>query len=202
MAKLEYDVLNTDFTLSSSNGGGGFIVRNQSGFSTLYRLADLVVIIVTWYFCHYFFEIAIDNTSLILVFCFCVAFQIFAEASDVYRSWRGARTSEIIKVIVPSWCLTCLATLTFGYFMFEPSSKSPLFTLSWFTSALVSITVWRYVTRAFLFRIRTTGMNSRQAIIIGATKIGQELAQQIKTHEGLGIRFLGMFDDRQPERLP
>ena len=45
-------------------------------------------------------------------------------------------------------------------------------------------------------------MNSRQAIIVGATKIGQELAQQIKGHDELGIHFLGFYDDRQPERLP
>lgn len=201
MAKLEYDVFNTDFILSSSSGSGGFIVRNQSGFSTLYRLVDLIVILLAWYACYHFFSVTIDDSALILVLCFAIAFQLCAEALELYRSWRGASTFEIVKAAAYCWAITCLLTLTCGYFFAEASTKTPLPVISWFVSSLLTLGAWRYVMRAFLFKIRKTGMNSRQAIIIGATKIGQELAQQIKSHDELGIRFLGIFDDRQPERL-
>lgn len=202
MAKLEYDVLNTDFTLSSSSGNGGFIVRNQSGFSTLYRLADLVVILFTWYVCYYAFDVSINSSALVLALCFSIVFQLCAEALELYRSWRGASTSQIVKATAFCWAITCLLTLTCGYFFAEASTQTPLPIISWFSSSLLTLGAWRYVMRAFLFKIRKTGMNSRQAIIVGATKIGQELAQQIKSHDELGIRFLGFYDDRQPERLP
>ncbi|GEA11484.1 hypothetical protein KUL49_18590 [Alteromonas sp. KUL49] len=44
-------------------------------------------------------------------------------------------------------------------------------------------------------------MNSRQAIVIGATKTGYSLAHQIIENDQLGIRFEGMYDDRSPDRL-
>lgn len=201
MAKLEYDGLNTDFTLSSSSGSGGFVVRNQSGFSTLYRLADLVVVFATWYLCYSAFNVTIDDSALVLVFCFSIVFQLCAEATDLYRSWRGAKTSEMVKATAFCWSITCLLTLTCGYFFAEASTETPLTVITWFASSLITLGAWRYVMRSFLFKIRKTGLNSRQAIVIGATKIGQELASQIMSHDELGIRFLGIFDDRQPERL-
>ena len=56
--------------------------------------------------------------------------------------------------------------------------------------------------RKFLFRIRKSGMNSRRSIVIGATHLGANVALQIQQNEHLGIRFNGMFDDRDAERLP
>ena len=56
--------------------------------------------------------------------------------------------------------------------------------------------------RKFLFRIRKSGLNTRRSIIIGATHLGANVALQIQQNEHLGIRFNGIYDDREAERLP
>lgn len=191
-----------EHTLTSSSKKGGFIVRNQSGFSTLYRLSDLSVILTCWYCSFLLFSRAIESSALVLLFTFCMGFQIMAEAFDLYRSWRGSKTSEIIKATASCWAITCFFTLTVGYFFAEALSKSPFIVITWFTSSLIALSSWRYIMRSFLFTIRKSGLNSRQAIIVGATKVGTDLAKQITDNDELGIRFLGIYDDRSGERLP
>ena len=56
--------------------------------------------------------------------------------------------------------------------------------------------------RKFLFRLRRSGLNSRKSIVIGASQLGYNMANQIVSNEHLGIRFLGLFDDRGEDRLP
>lgn len=185
----------------TSSNKGGFIVRNQSGFSTLYRLADLAVILTCWYFSFYVFEIAIQYSELILILTFCMGFQIMAEAFDLYRSWRGSKTSEIIKSLSGCWAITCFITLTIGYFFAETPSKTQLAIIAWFALSLLTLSTWRYVMRSVLFTMRKSGLNSRQAIVVGATKVGMDLAKQITEYDELGIRFLGIFDDRNDERI-
>lgn len=186
----------------TSSNKGGFIVRNQSGFSTLYRLSDLAAILTCWYASFFVFEIAIQYSELILILTFCMAFQIMAEAFDLYRSWRGSKTSEIIKSLSGCWAITCFITLTVGYFFAETPSKTQLAIIVWFALSLFVLSTWRYVMRSFLFKIRKSGMNSRQAIVVGATKVGMDLAEQITENAELGIRFLGIFDDRNDDRIP
>ena len=201
MANLKHEVINTDNTLALSSNNGGFIVRNQSGFSTLYRFADLSIIASTWYLSYHFFFGSFNTDSLILLFSFCIGFQFISEALDLYRSWRGAKTSQIVKATSYCWAVTCFLTLTFGYFFAESTTQQPIVVITWFASSLVLLSTWRFSMRSFLFKLRKTGYNSRQAIIIGATKTGQSMVKQISEHDELGIRCIGVYDDRNDDRI-
>lgn len=181
---------------------GGFVVRNQSGFSTIYRLIDLSIVTLLYYGSYAFFDFSFANVDLILLFVFVISFQLVAEAFDLYRSWRGYATIEILKSTSYCWAITCVATLTIGFFIVEAIEQPTSALLMWFASSGVALLSWRFVMRKFLFKIRQSGMNSRQAIIIGATKTGYNLAHQIIDNEQLGIQFQGIFDDRAEERLP
>ena len=202
MAKLDQELSQAKEKLGSNSNRGGFAVRNRSGFSTLYRLADVILIVSGWYICHILFGIALNLDFVVLLFTFCIGFQISSEAADLYRSWRGARTTTIIRYVIYCWGFTCLFTLTCGYFFTSNAANSAIAVLSWFATTLVSLSAWRFVMRSFLFKLRKTGFNSRKAIVVGATKTGYDMAKQIIENEELGIRFLGIYDDRNQERIP
>ena len=51
-----------------SNSNGGLVVRNQSGFSTIYRLIDLSLVTILYYSAAAYYGTQIDTTSLILLF--------------------------------------------------------------------------------------------------------------------------------------
>ncbi|WP_334061747.1 undecaprenyl-phosphate glucose phosphotransferase [Alteromonas genovensis] len=185
-----------------SSSSGGLVVRNQSGFSTFYRLIDLSIVTFFYYASAYFYGVPVDATSLLLLFINVVCFQISAEGVELYRSWRGHRTPEMLRAAAITWAITIFATLTLGYFFVSNTSIPAPAILLWFASSFVVLIVWRYVMRKFLFKIRKSGLNSRRSIIIGATPLGTNVALQIQNNEHLGIRFNGIFDDRGSDRLP
>jgi len=185
-----------------SSSSGGLVVRNQSGFSTFYRLIDLSIVTFFYYASAYFYGVPVDATSLLLLFINVVCFQISAEGVELYRSWRGHRTPEMLRAAAITWAITIFATLTLGYFLVSNISIPAPAILLWFASSFIALIIWRYVMRKFLFRIRKSGLNSRRSIIIGATPLGANVALQIQSNEHLGIRFNGIFDDRGSDRLP
>ena len=185
-----------------SSSSGGLVVRNQSGFSTFYRLIDLSIVTFFYYASAYFYGVPVDATSLLLLFINVVCFQISAEGVELYRSWRGHRTPEMLRAAAITWAITIFATLTLGYFFVSNISLPAPAILLWFASSFIALIIWRYVMRKFLFRIRKSGLNSRRSIIIGATPLGANVALQIQSNEHLGIRFNGIFDDRGSDRLP
>ena len=185
-----------------SSASDGLVVRNKSGFSTIYRLIDLSLVTLLYYSCAAYFESTIDQTSLILLFVNVICFQISAEGVELYRSWRGHRTPEMLRAAAITWALSILGTLTIGYFFVQNINTPPFIVLAWFATSFVGLIAWRFVMRKFLFHIRKSGMNSRRSIVIGATHLGANVALQIQQNEHLGIRFNGLFDDRDASRLP
>ncbi|MDC8829568.1 undecaprenyl-phosphate glucose phosphotransferase [Alteromonas gilva] len=181
--------------------GGGFIVRNKNGFATLYRLIDVFIITVLYCMSGFYFEIAFTFAPMLLLFAYVMSFQITAEAIELYRSWRGHRTIEILRAVAIVWFFSGLITLTVGFFFGSKIALLPQFIFLWFCLTLLVLLVWRYVMRKVLFRVRKSGRNSREAIIIGATQVGLNVANQINENEQLGIRFKGLFDDRADTRL-
>jgi Undecaprenyl-phosphate glucose phosphotransferase len=58
----------------------------------------------------------------------------------------------------------------------------------------------RFFIRAILRRIRVRGRNARKALVVGAGKIGQKLAEAVARNPWTGVRIIGYVDDR-PERV-
>ena len=181
---------------------GGLMVRNQSGFSTLYRLVDLSIIAILYYLSSYYYGIHFSNLSVLLLLVNVICFQITAEAMELYRSWRGERTVEMLRAAAITFLVSAVVCLTLGFFYAGDIDVPPPAILLWFASSFLSLLVWRYVMRKLLFRLRKVGMNSRNAIVIGATQLGYNVAHQIIDNDQLGIRFNGVFDDRAEARLP
>ena len=96
------------------NTSGGLVVRNQSGFSTIYRLIDLSLVTILYYSSAAYYGTKIDTTSLILLFINVICFQVSAEGVELYRSWRGHRTPEMLRAAAITWMLSILAHFDYG----------------------------------------------------------------------------------------
>lgn len=181
---------------------GGLLVRNQSGFSTLYRLVDLTFISALYYLSSSYYGVPFGDLSVLLPLLYVIFFQLSAEAIELYRSWRGERTIEMLRAAAITSTISAVVTLTLGFFFTGYIDIPSPAILLWFASSFLCLLTWRYVMRKLLFRLRKVGMNSRNAIVVGATTLGYSVVQQIIENEQLGIRFRGLFDDRAETRLP
>jgi putative colanic acid biosynthesis UDP-glucose lipid carrier transferase len=182
--------------------GAGIIQSNKSSFSTLYRLVDLVTIALLYFLILIFRRVDIEPSSMILLFVGIIGFNVTAEGLDLYRSWRTQSTTLLIKCTATAWTITSIAIIAFAYFFPTSAAYGEITILMWLIATYPALSAWRIVFREFLFVLRKKGRNSRYAAIIGATPSGYNLSQQIIENEHLGIRFKGIFDDREATRLP
>ncbi|WP_223858096.1 undecaprenyl-phosphate glucose phosphotransferase [Salinimonas profundi] len=202
---MKFNLLQSQALNSNSNSRderrSGITGHYQSSFSTVYRLIDLSLITVCFYAAVFYYELTLTTTGMILLFINVVSFQLAAEALDLYRSWRSSRTSSMLKSAAGTWLLSFVVTLTLGFLFSHSVTLSPSMVMFWFATSFVALTVWRGIMRQFLFKVRRSGMNTRSAIIVGATEVGYDMAQQMAANEHLGIQFKGMYDDRPSDRL-
>ena len=180
---------------------GAIIVKSQNGFSTLYRLVDISIITFLFLVVTGFSHTSVTTENLLLVCTYIIMFQLSAEGMELYRSWRGFRTPELLRAAAITWLLSLLGTFALG-FLFSPKvNLAPVLILGWLALCFFSLLIWRFVMRKFLFRLRKRGLNSRRSIVIGATQLGYNVAHQIQENSHLGITFNGLFDDRSEDRL-
>ncbi|MBN7824704.1 undecaprenyl-phosphate glucose phosphotransferase [Bowmanella dokdonensis] len=185
-----------------TNKSKGIIQSYQSGFSTAYRLVDLVLISLLYFSLLYLQQLDINSRSLIPLFVCIVGYMVSAEALDLYRSWRTSSTILMIRMTAVAWLLTGLVTLSCAYFFAHLIPYPNRFILTWLLGLFPVLTGWRLLFRRLLRAYRKNGHNTRTAIVIGSNKLAYSLARQLEDNEHLGIRFAGFFDDRDEQRLP
>ena len=180
---------------------GSIIVKSQNGFSTLYRLVDISIITFLFLYVTGFSHESVTTENLLIVCTYIILFQLSAEGMELYRSWRGFRTPELLRAAAITWLLSLLGAFTLG-FLFSPKIDiAPMLILCWLAICFFALLTWRFIMRKFLFRLRMQGHNSRRSIVIGATQLGYNVAHQIQENGHLGITFNGLFDDRTEDRL-
>ncbi|QJR80200.1 undecaprenyl-phosphate glucose phosphotransferase [Alteromonas pelagimontana] len=197
---LQSQTLNSN-TTSGNEKKSGITGYYQSSFSTVYRLIDLSIITVCFYAAVFYYGLTLTTTGLVLLFINVVSFQLSAEAMDLYRSWRSSHTSAMLKNAAITWIISFAVTLTIGYFFSHSMTLAPGTVLLWFMLSALLLMSWRMIMRQFLFTVRRSGLNSRSAIIIGATQIGYDMALQMMENDQLGIHFKGIYEDRGEDRL-
>lgn len=123
-------------------------------------------------------------SALVLLFCNWQA---------LYRTPRNrtarAESYGVFKAVL-------LATLLLSAFIYLSGAKilSRLVVLFAGVLNVVTLIVWRLWKRQIVLRRAASGIGTHNAVIIGAGKIGQELAKQIEENKLLGYRFIGFLD--------
>ncbi|WP_460881854.1 undecaprenyl-phosphate glucose phosphotransferase [Pseudaeromonas pectinilytica] len=158
-----------------------------------------------------FFDVALIAGSLIVLFqlndqrwtmaswvCLLstlVLFQLIAEGSDFYRSWRGIGVTREIKQAVIIWSASFSVSSLMGFYSdFLPSLDLQL-QLKWYVSALILMSMVRLLLRSAIGYMRSKGYNQRMAAIVGLNPVAFHLAEQIQSSAWLGIKVLGFYDD-------
>ncbi len=72
---------------------------------------------------------------------------------------------------------------------------------SWFLITPSFLLTSRLLVRAVLRNLRAAGRNTRAVAIVGAGLLSDTLIRQLEDSATFGVRLLGIFDDRSPERI-
>jgi putative colanic acid biosysnthesis UDP-glucose lipid carrier transferase len=171
--------------------------------SALTRVADAVAVTAPYLAAVALYSEAdwsADDTVAVLLSV--LTFILVGQAMGLYRGWRGVPLNREVGRVFAAWTITASSLSLLAFSVRVTESFSRVAVLSWFVIAPTLVSVIRVTARLALRRYRERGENQRLVAIVGVTEIGHTLAKRIESSPGLGMRLLGFFDDRTPDRLP
>jgi putative colanic acid biosynthesis UDP-glucose lipid carrier transferase len=178
----------------------GHFRPHPSSFSVLQRAVDAVLIVFGEYVAARLYPEAWNTDKTLAATVAVIAFYLMAEMNGVYRSWRGQPFRNEAIPVLSAWALSIPVMLGVAFISKNTASYSRFITLVWFMVTPAMMLLWRLFFRSVLAELRARGRNIRSVAIAGATPLAESLAVRISQTPALGMRVVGIYDDRIPSR--
>jgi putative colanic acid biosysnthesis UDP-glucose lipid carrier transferase len=176
--------------------------QNAPLFESLLRLADPLVIFVAGVIVHslYLPDVEMPNAELPDRYLFAFAGMAALTAivfpiMGLYGSRRGVTAFEEVRQIVRAVGLLALIWSAFLFFSKTGVAFSRVGSIYWFALTLVTHLVLRSGIRLFLRQLRRRGYNLRHVVIVGAGRLGTNVAQRLREAPWAGFAIRGYYDD-------
>ncbi len=155
---------------------------------------DPMCLIVSLIACAVYFGDTIDARYVVLSL---VVFSLCFPGSSLL----SMRPRRVIRQTVIGWLLIACILLFFGYASQYIENFPYDVVTSWLVAAPLTQLTAHFVARSYLQRAATQEENQTRVIIVGCNDIGVSLAEQFSNNAYMGVRCVGYFDDRAPERI-
>ncbi|MES2174361.1 MAG: undecaprenyl-phosphate glucose phosphotransferase [Pseudomonadota bacterium] len=146
---------------------------------------------------------ALSPRSAIIDALLCVAvLELVASFFHLSRSWRIVRLRHELADLTAHWTISFAGIMTLFWLLGDlPLAHAGLWAPAaafWYAASLGAIILFRIVVRLALRFWRSFGYDHRSAAFIGATETAQRLGDVFARQRWMGIRSMGVFDDRRP----
>jgi putative colanic acid biosynthesis UDP-glucose lipid carrier transferase len=178
----------------------GILKEHEDLIDALQRAIDVVLIaaahvVATWAY-HLQWRREGSNATVLAIVAFIIAGEVFG----LYRAWRSERVRTEAQVLLSTWTVTVVLLLVVAVATKTTTSYSRVVSFAWFLTAPMVLVCWRVVMRSVLREMRARGRNQRTVAILGATRSAEELCKRIRLRPWLGMKIVGVYDDRKVER--
>ena len=157
----------------------GLIRSNQGSFNAAYRLADVLIVLLT-------LAVSLSVATMIdpveympVGLIASIIYLLFGESLQLYRSWRGSSLFRMVSVTSTAWILACVVILTISFFAKVSEDYSRLVIGVWMLSTLLALNVWRLLFREVMRTARQRGYNTRKVAIVGINDAAMEMRGQL-----------------------
>ncbi len=129
-----------------------------------------------------------------------IVFYLVAEISGIYRNWRGTAVEGELLCVLVTWLYTLPMLLAIRFFAGYSAHLIHVQAALWAAAAPCLLAASRLLVRWVQEVLRTHGFNTRGFAVVGVSDVGIQLARNIEHSSGMGLKFLGFYDDRQNGR--
>jgi putative colanic acid biosynthesis UDP-glucose lipid carrier transferase len=184
------------------------IKPDTSGFVWTHRLLDLLLPIALLWLSAWFYGADWQEHYTYIGMLSSVLFVFLAQTRGLYRSWRGRPFFSSMRMITQAWLMTWVGLVVLIFILKDGENFSRATLLIWGVGTPMILIGYRLVIRQSLSQIRKQGINNRRIAILGAGKVGQQLADIIQKNTWLGYQIIGFYDDNlalhntRPAQLP
>ena len=174
---------------------------NENTYSFVYRLIDLCGLSVCFLAADWFYGLSVVREYLLAPLVVSVIFLYIAEFFGLYRVWRIGHLSEMVVNFLVCICLSFFIAVVIAFLLKQSEFFSRGATIIWFFFCVIWGFSWRLMQNQYVKASHRAGFNIKQVAIVGATKSGYNLLQEIQKREEFGYNIVGVYDDRHPSRI-
>lgn len=185
----------------SRGSSTGLIRQHSASLTMLLRMLDALLIGLGMYFSAWLYGIALNADYLLLIMIAVLAFLFVAEVRGLYQSWRVSSVLEEFGYLGVAWSVVAVCLLALGFMTKVSSEFSRVVIAVWLVVTPGTMCLMRFVLRKALRHARAQGSNTRTVAFAGIDKATQKMAAHITQMPWLGLKVVGAFDDRMPNRL-
>ena len=181
---------------------GGLIRPHNAKLTFLHRLLDGGIIVFSLYACNLIFDTPptiyyeLAATLAVLLFLF------FAEIKGIYHSWRLDPIGQEVSQVLVAWLFVGCTLVILAFLGKTSATYSRLVIMTWLVLAPALLALLRVAIRFWLRELRKRGRNTRTLALAGGGKQAGRLLAQIESAPWMGLKLVGVYDDRQHEHLP
>lgn len=183
------------------DSSSGLLRSRSSSLALIQRVLDVSLILLAMVVAGGLRDVTIDHDYLIVVTLASLLFLLFAEMNGVYKSWRTDTLLNEIGSVVAVWSAVVISLVVLAFAVKISSFYSRVVISSWALLVPLAMATMRVVYRRLLRAVRADGRNTRTVAFAGCGHAAQKMAVHINGMPWMGLKVLGAFDDRAPERL-
>jgi putative colanic acid biosynthesis UDP-glucose lipid carrier transferase len=131
-----------------------------------------------------------------------IIYGLLAEIAGMYGSWRGVSVHREAMGTLFTWGFTCLILMALAFVTKHAAEFPRLAVLTWFAVTPMLMVVGRSITRYGQRTLHSLGYHTRRFAIVGVNELSFQLAENIEASPEMGLKLVGFFDDRPPQRSP
>jgi Undecaprenyl-phosphate glucose phosphotransferase len=131
-----------------------------------------------------------------------LAFAIMAESLGAYDVEAQFSLREGWRRVLMAWVMTALFLTTMGFLLKTSEEISRGWAILWFAGGTVSLLITRAAATWWVRRMKRRGTFNERVAIFGTGPQAERFAEYVLRSDRLTITLVGLFDDREPDRLP
>jgi Undecaprenyl-phosphate glucose phosphotransferase len=143
----------------------------------------------------YYYRDSITDKYIFLIVIFNIVWILVSSVLKIYELFRVVSFEKVTINLLKSAVLHLLLIAIILVSLKEAQYMSRQFIFLAYTYFGIMLVFSRLGFLAFLRRLRASGVNNRNAIVVGAGPVGLEVMEFLTKKADFGFNFLGFFDD-------
>ena len=181
-----------------------FTHHRHQNTEQLFRLFDLSGIALSLIISMWLYGIDINIYYIFAGTIAMLVYLLISATFNIYHIEPGKAMKRRAGSVILSSLLTFLALLVLAYLTKTTGNYSRVTISIWFILMPVILVLWRIIACRMLVKKYQQNKNLKRVAVLGANKVGNDIARKMQEDISLGYNFIGFFDDRTEadERIP
>jgi len=168
---------------------------DNSSFVWFHRILDAFLPLGMLFCITQFLNIPWHDRYLTMGLLGGMLFTLSAQTVGIYQSWRGRPLFTSFKLIMTAWIISWLVLIFFAFLAKDTQNFSRLVITIWAVLVPSMFILYRIAIRTLIAKLRSKGLNTQNIAIIGAGKVGQQVAEALAQSPWLGYKVTAFIDD-------